>query len=367
MIRTILPALLMLCASGLAAADRPLIGINLAGAEFAPTRLPGVEGGNYAWPTEACIAYWHTAGIRLIRLPFLWERLQPELMHDFDPAYAAGLARTVALLRDRGMQVILDVHNYGRYRGKAIGSPEVPAEAFHDLWARLAAIYKDAPNIWGYGLMNEPGKGWREAAQHGIDGIRSVDARTQILVANDYPGWAATRASLKPGTDLAAFAAAGMAFPDPAVLSDPAGNLRWEVHTYFDHDASGTYRKTYEEEITRTDGPEVRVRPETGIHRIAPFVAWLELHHAKGLIGEYSAPANPGVDPRWMDILDRTLAYMQEHDLPSTYWAGGQAWSPGHAWCIEPSGWAKDLPAEERLRDRPQLGLLRKYMDPTPR
>lgn len=336
-----------LLVSKLHASEPPLAGVNLAGAEF--------KSGSF-WPTEECIDYWRHAGVRLIRLPFLWERLQPTLMQDFDLMYADGLARTVDLLEKRQMQVILDVHNYMHYRGKPIGSPEVPGEAFRDLWARLATIYRTKSNIWGYGLMNEPGKGWRDVAQFGIDGVRSADPKTQILVANDYAGWSATRANLK-GVDLAEWAAQGMAFPDPAMLKDPSGKIRWELHVYFDHDASGTYRKPYDEEITRKDGPEQRVRPETGIHRIGPFVAWLKKHNAKGFIGEYSAPDS---DPRWMDILDRTLVYMRENDLPSTYWAGGQAWSGG-AWCIERNGWPKELSNEERTKDRPQLVLLRKH------
>lgn len=352
MTRQIIQVLMAIClaypVADVQAGDPPLAGVNLAGAEF--------KSGSF-WPSEACIDYWHQAGVRLIRLPFLWERLQPTLMQDFDPTYAGGLEHTVDLLEKRQMQVILDVHNYMHYRGKPIGSPDVPNEAFKDLWARLATIYKARSNIWGYGLMNEPGKGWRDVAQYGIDGVRSADPKTQILVANDYAGWSATRANLK-GLDLAEWAAQGMAFPDPSLLKDPAQNLRWELHAYFDHDASGTYRKPYDEEIARRDGPEQRVRPEIGIHRIGPFVAWLKKHNARGFLGEYSAPDS---DPRWMEILDRTLAYLKENDLPSTYWAGGQGWSHGGAWCIERNGWPKDLPPEERLKDRPQLLLLRKH------
>jgi len=352
---------LLLCASPAIAGedDDFLLGVNLAGAEFAPQELPGIEGRNWAWPSQECIDYWHKSGVRLIRLPFKWERLQPTLMQDFDPAYAAGLAKVVALLRERDMRLILDVHNYGKYRQKPIGSPEVPFAAFHDLWKRLATIHKDEPHIWGYGLMNEPGKGWREAAQHGIDGVRAVDQKTRILVANDYPCWGATRANLKPDTDLVAWAAQGMAFGDPAMLKDPANRIVWELHFYFDHDASGTYRKTYDEEIARKDGPEQRVRPEVGVHRMKPFVEWLKHHHAKGFIGEYSAPAD---DPRWMEILEKTLAYMAENKIPSAYWAGGSSWSPYRTHCIERSGWPKDVTGELRLRDRPQLEMMRKFL-----
>lgn len=338
------------------------LGINWAGPEFS-NALPGVEGVNYGWPTAESLDYWKEKGIRLIRLPFKWERLQPELKTDFDPKYLAGLERSVALMRERGMKVILDVHNYAVYRQKPIGTGEVTVDAFADLWRRLAEKFKDETAIWGYGLMNEPtGKcDWPAAAQAAIDAIRAVDAKTMILVANDYAGWSATRANQREKDHLAEWAEKGMRIPDPAKLRDPSSNLRFELHTYFDHDASGTYKKTYEEEITRRDGPEVRVGPNTGIDRIRPFVEWLKKHKVKGFIGEYSAPANPGVDPRWMETLEKTLAFMQENCLPSTYWAGGTCWSLGHGSVIEQNGWPKSMTGDERKQDRPQVAVLQKH------
>lgn len=347
-----------------AAADGSfMIGVNLAGAEFAGHELPGIEGRHYAWPNEECIEYWHQAGVRLVRLPFLWERLQPELLGDFDPGYEAGLARTVKLLEERDMLVFLDVHNYGKFRGKPIGSEEVPLEAFKDLWTRIADLHNNSRAVCGYGLMNEPTRDcdWPGAVQAAIDGIRTVDRQTMILVANDYPGWAATVAAKRHADDLAGWAEKGMPIPDPTTLHDPSNNLRFEVHTYFDHDNSGTYRKTYAEELARRDGPETRVGPNTGIDRLRPFVEWLEKHKVKGFVGEYSVPANPENDPRWLETLDNAVAFMKEHNLPNTYWAGGQRWSQGYGSVIERNGWSKSLSDEERKKDRPQLPILRKY------
>lgn len=339
------------------------VGVNIAGAEFAGHELPGIEGRHYGWPTAECLDYWRAKGVRLIRLPFRWERLQPELMKEFDPGYSAGLDRSVKLMQDRNMQVILDVHNYAMYRGKVIGSEEVPREAFADLWRRLATEFKDNPAIWGYGLMNEPsGKcEWLKTAQAAIDAIRAVDPKTRIVVANDYPGWATTRA-VQREKDLAAWAEQHMPIPTPDALHDPAQNLVFEVHVYFDHDASGTYRKDYASEIARRDGPEVRVGPNTGVDRVRPFAAWLAKHQAKGFIGEYSAPANPDTDPRWLETLGNFLAFLDDHCIPNTYWSGGTRWTPGHAWVIERSGWSTSLPAEEREKDRPQLEILQQHM-----
>ncbi|HCE44511.1 MAG TPA: hypothetical protein DET40_13270 [Lentisphaeria bacterium] len=337
-----------------------MLGVNWAGAEFAPGSLPGVEGKNFGWPTAESLDYWKSKDVKLIRLPFLWERLQPELNKDFDPTYCDSLKKSVKMIRDRNMVVILDVHNYAKYKKSLIGSEEVPVEAFADLWRRLAEIFNNDAAVWGYGLMNEPnGKcDWPKAAQAAIDAIRSADKQTRIFVANDYAAWSATRAD----GNLADWAEKSLKIPDPSVLKDPSNKLRFELHTYFDHDNSGTYKNSYDKEITRKDGPEVRVGPDVGIARNRPFVEWLKKHKVKGFIGEYCAPANPGVDERWLVTLDKTMAYLDESCIPSTFWSAGTCWTPGSKGVIEPHGWSTSMPAEERKQDRPQLKIIQKYM-----
>jgi endoglucanase len=277
------------------------------------------------------------------------------------------------LLEERKMSVILDVHNYQMRKGQPIGGVDVPLAAYADLMRRLAERYKDSPSLWAYGLMNEPnGKGcpWAECAQAGIDAVREVDVRTQILVANDYPGWQCTQVAktMQSDDEVAEWAESKMPIRTPGVLRDPANNLRFELHCYFDHDASGTYRKGYEEESKRTDDRFCpRVGPTIARDRLRPFVVWLRKHNARGFVGEYSVPAGPGVDERWMAILDDALAYMQENDLPSTFWAAGRHWSikpEGNPPIIGPNGWPRDWSAEQKTQDRPQLAILRKYTRP---
>src|SRR5206468_880874 len=108
----------------------------------------------------------------------------------------ARMDEFVSACRGRRMRVILEPHNYARYQGKVIGSPEVPAAAFADFWSKLAAHYSDDPAIYAYGLMNEPHdtKGlWPGAAQAGVDAVRSADSTHFILVPGDHwssaKGW----------------------------------------------------------------------------------------------------------------------------------------------------------------------------------
>ena len=57
-----------------------LLGVNLAGAEFG-SNVPGVFGTDYTYPTHAEIDYYASKGLGVIRLPFLWERMQRTELH----------------------------------------------------------------------------------------------------------------------------------------------------------------------------------------------------------------------------------------------------------------------------------------------
>ena len=49
-------------------------GVNLCGAEFGETVLPGAAGTHYTWNSEATYQYFAAKGLSLIRLPVRWER-----------------------------------------------------------------------------------------------------------------------------------------------------------------------------------------------------------------------------------------------------------------------------------------------------
>ncbi|HYM85665.1 MAG TPA: glycoside hydrolase family 5 protein, partial [Pseudoxanthomonas sp.] len=65
---------------GLAQQPRVLkyAGVNLAGAEFNSSKKPGTLYKDYTYPSESDYAYYASKGMNVIRLPFLWERLQPQ-------------------------------------------------------------------------------------------------------------------------------------------------------------------------------------------------------------------------------------------------------------------------------------------------
>lgn len=79
--------------------------------------------------------------------------------------------------------VLLDVHNYFRYRGQLIGSANVSYTAFTKFWSKLASLYVDNPKII-FGTMNEPNGVSAlmtlTAANAAIAGIRASGAKVRI-------------------------------------------------------------------------------------------------------------------------------------------------------------------------------------------
>ncbi len=282
------------------------VGVNLASAAFGGV-YPGVLGTHYGWPQADDLDYHKARGMELIRLPFRWERIQQTLFGPLDPGELGRLDAFLDLAEQRGMLVIPDMHNFGRYSIDGVlhivGSPEVPRAAFADVWSRLAAHLRHRDCIWAWGIMNEPyamgPHTWKTTAQQGIHAIRAHDMSRPILIGGD--AYSGAHSWLRYSADL-------------HDLADPANDLIFEAHQYFDADHSGRYVGTYDEE---------GAYPDAGVDRLRPFVGWLQQHGLRGFIGEYGVPDD---DPRWLVVLDRMLAYMREHNLPGTYWAAGPRW-----------------------------------------
>jgi endoglucanase len=313
-----------------------LFGVNYAGGTFRPKE-------SFVVPTEQSLDYWKSKGVLLMRLPFNWEPLQPKLQEPLDAQYLANLKRSVAMMGARGMKVLLDLHNYDRYNSQLVGTETVSYEAFADVWKRLAAEFKDEPAVWGYGLMNEPHRTngtWPKAAQAGIDGVRAVDLKTMIVVGGD--GFSGAHDWAKNGGEL------------PKLLNDPSNNLCWEAHCYFDGNYSGKYNSTYEYDLNRSNSD---LDPMTGVRRLEPFVQWLKTNNHRGIVGEFSVPANLDRDPRWLAVLDNVYAYLRQNEIPNTFWAAGTLWTPGRSYVLEPN-W-RDGP--DQGKDRPQTHVLLKH------
>ncbi len=309
-------------------------GVNLAGAEFGGGEMPGEFGKKYIYPTEVDLDYFLDNGIHLIRLPFKWERLQHDLNASLNPEELLRLTTFMEAARERDMLVILDLHNYARRQVNGetfvIGTGPVEVEHLTDFWKRLAIELKTyKPTIYGFALMNEPyglnhPSEWFEMAQSSIYGIREVDQETTILVGGN--DWSSAERWVEQSDTL-------------KYLFDPNDNLIFEAHVYFDNDASGAYRGSYDEEMAT---------PYIGIERIQPFVNWLRVNDFRGFVGEYGVP---GDDERWLVAMDNFLSYLQRNNINATYWAGGPWWG-NYKLSIMP----------DKNGEKPQMKVFRKYL-----
>lgn len=236
-------------------------GVNVAGAEFGAPSVdptspfsnhdPGPPEVAYHYDSQATFDYLAGRGVRLVRLPVRWERLQRAPFAPLDPEEVSRLRAALGRAGASGLRVVVDVHNFGGYflfdgtRGvrRAIGSPELPPAAFADLWSRMSAALAHAPSVLGYGLMNEPvglptadglspAKVWEQASQSAVDAIRATgDQRVVLVAGNEWSG--AQRWSEQ--------------HPE-AWIKDPAGRIRYEAHHYWDTDNSGAYAASYRDE-----------------------------------------------------------------------------------------------------------------------
>ena len=317
----------------------------------------------YSWgsfPAAADLAFLKAHTITLIRLPIAWERAQPVLGGPLDPGYTSALKAFIAAAGAQGMQVIVDVHDYGRYNSHwaqdvltngvatpgggtdpddIIGSTTVPISAFADFWRQLAGILKGTTGLAYYDLMNEPhdmggSDVWPSAAQAAVDAIRGVDAKTTILVEGTQ--WASARWWPWDNGNLH--------------VNDSASNLLYEAHLYFDSDGSGRYAQSYSDS---------GAYPNVGVDRLQPFISWLQQNNAKGFVGEFGIP---NTDPLWLPVLDNFLTAMQAAGISGTYW-NYTFHSPN-----DPSWWPVNDPMSiiNNGQANPQMDILVTHNTPVP-
>ncbi|HYL78878.1 MAG TPA: cellulase family glycosylhydrolase [Bryobacteraceae bacterium] len=324
-------------------------GVNLAGAEFGENNLPGTLGHDYTFNSETTYRYFSAKNLNLIRLMLRWERLQPVLRGPLDANYLAGVKNNVAWAKAHGDRVVLDIHNYGRYKitengvlttytldNSYGGVVKVSGADLADLWAKVAVEFRDEPAVYAYDLMNEPhdmgSASWKNISQAALMAIRSTGDHKLIMVPGDNWSSAEQWARTHGPTSW---------------IADPALNFAYEAHQYFDRDSSGTYALTYDQELALN--PNLAT---SGAARVAPFINWLTGNNVRGYVGEYGIP---NTDVRWLAVLDSVLGALDAAGLDGTYWAAGEWWGD-YQLSVQP--------ANNFATDRPQLAVLGGHLTP---
>jgi endoglucanase len=308
-----------------------MVGVNLSGGQYGKQGgAVGIYGTDYIYPSTAELDYYATRDMNVIRLPFRLERVQPVQNGPLNTSELARIDTVVSYAGGKGLKVILDPHNFGNAWGANIGSIDSPDSTFADFWRRMAQHYAGASNVL-FGLMNEPheqsGQQWASSAEAAILAIRSTGATQEILVPNTF--WDSGMEWNASGNSAALL----------ATIKDPLNYFAFEVHQYFDGDATGTHFTP----ITDAD---------IGIKRLNGVTNWAQQTGNKLFLGEFGVPS----DTQSLMAMCTLLRYMQQNSgvwEGGTYWAGGPWWGSSYSMSIEPTG------AAGAYTDRPQMFVLR--------
>lgn len=309
--------------------QQQLRGVNLAGAEFNASRIPGVLFKDYLYPARKDLEYFSGLGMNVIRLPVRWERVQPELNAPLNATELAQITRVIGWAQELDMCVVVDLHNYGKYRGLTIGSAELPASAFNDVWLRLHEALGN-PDTAAYGLMNEPAAlsvpQWMDVAQQAVLALRQAGARNLLLVGSGR--WSGAHEWAKSYGGVVA----ADAFRD---FKDPLNKFAIELHQYADTDYSGTSTTCIESSQLN----EIMTRVTT----------WAKQERKRLFLGEFGTASSD----ECLAALRSVLEPMQDADawLGWTYWAAG-AWWGKYPFSIHPGTGP----------EAPQLTVLRSFL-----
>ena len=308
--------------------ENQLKGVNVAGAEFAHDKTPGLIDRDYVYPTKADLVYFKESGANVIRLPFLWERIQLKIGEPLNVAELNHVRNVLNWASQLNLCVILDIHNFGKYKGISIGDPQVPIQSFIDLWVKLALTFSDV-NVTAIGLMNEPSSipllAWSSIAQQTTTALRSAGSKHLVFVSSGR--WSGAHEFNKPFNGVS----------NASLLKDfkdPLNLYAIELHQYADINYSGTSTHCI-------DGEQLR-------EILGNVSRWAIEHKAKLFLGEFGVSRSI----QCQKALNSMLQAMQDSKawLGWTYWAAGQWWG-NYPFSIQPSN------GEES----PQFKILKQY------
>ncbi|KAF9003957.1 endoglucanase [Cyathus striatus] len=287
-------------------------GVNESGAEFGNTKIPGVLGTDYTWPSPSSIDYFVSQGFNTFRVPFQQERMSPPsvgLTGAFDQTYLNGLKTIVNYITNKGAYAVIEPHNFMRYNGAVITS----TSNFQTWWKNLANEFKSNSHVI-FDIMNEPHDIDASVVfnlnQAAVNGIRSSGATSQLILV-EGTSWTGAWTWTSSGNSNV-FGA----------IKDPNNNVAIEMHQYLDSDGSGTSPTC----VSSTIGSE----------RLAAATAWLKQNNLKGFLGEIGAGSNS----QCIDAVKGAFCSMQQSGvwLGALWWAAGPWWGDYYQSIEPPNG-----------------------------
>ncbi|MBX3016895.1 MAG: glycoside hydrolase family 5 protein [Bdellovibrionaceae bacterium] len=287
-------------------------GVNLSGGEYNEGKPNAQLFTDYVFPNQSQMKYYADKGLKVIRLPFDGNRLQPTRNGALDTTELGHLRDVVNAARSEGLIVILDPHNYGKLRmangneGLIGIAGEVSNAEFADFWARVAVAFKNDANVW-FGIMNEPfvqtASYWQQSAAAAVAAIRATGAKHKVLV----PGtsWTGGHSWISSGN-----AQVWEGFQD--------SNFAIEIHQYLDSDSSGTSATCIADSHQRLNG----------------VTAWARAQGVQLFLGEIGWSTN-ALCMSEGDAVMALLTTNRDVWLGYSYWSGGP-WLGSYMFTIEP-------------------------------
>ena len=199
--------------------------------------MPGTPYKDYTYPVPGDLSFFVEQGANIIRFPFRWERLQPALDGPLDAAELGRMRASIASANNRGLCVLLDLHNFAGYYSNKMGDKGPLDAAFIEFWLKVAKEFNDPTQII-FGLMNEPANmplaDWAELSKKTLKALRDAKATNLIFVSGGR--WSGVHDWF-----AGLLASNATEFDD---LEDPLRRTVLEVHQYTDKDYSGTHTAT---------------------------------------------------------------------------------------------------------------------------
>ncbi len=306
-------------------------GVNLAGLEFGQG---GTLNDQYVLCGKEHYDYWSgNVGANTVRLPFNWERLQPQAYGELNPEYLSCLQESVSHARANDMTIILDLHNYARYYGEVTDQWKLG-----DVWKKLADHFGDAPDIW-FNLMNEPYEvdagQWADITQSVVNQLREVGIDNKLLLSGTH--WSGAHAWIESGN--------AEAYDD---FTDPLNNYAFDVHQYLDGPSSGFSG-------TVVDG--------SGSTRLVGITEWAKAGGHQLFLGETGAAdaTLPGQEHAHEEIVN-LFEFMNSNSetwLGFTLWGAGPWWGEDYVFNINPGGLDTGTPVTDSV-----IEALKEWMQP---
>lgn len=294
-------------------------GLNVNGLEssvgtFGPdktTTFPGVLGTDYYIPLTEHYELYTNFGSNLIRLPFAWERLIPNLNSEspsLDVEYTQLLDTQVAAITMDGSVALVTMNNYGRYwipgsptsTSNVIGDGIITGDMFVNSWKIIIDHFKGKENV-AFSLMNRP----HHLPNNGIvyvaaviEIIRYCRQTSENYIFVDGLDWSGAHYWID--NNPTAFA---------GLIGANLTNVVFSVHQFFDRDMSGGSADC-----------SVNVDPLALFGR---FTRWLYANNQRAFL------ATTGVTPSCLPVLRAALDYMEKN---SDVWVGFAYYSAGPNW-----------------------------------